>query len=121
MIYNNFSFGDFFSSVGVAASLTLITFGSVFAAGYGSGLLLAGKNLSQTAVKAIGSVVGGLVGSEVRTGTFTIITTVQGKLVWIYLVDIIIFCIWQLISLGKEIKVIEITLNSLQGLIEGTS
>jgi len=73
--------------VGIATTLTLITFGSGFAAGYGSGLLLAGKNLSETAVKTIGGVVGSLVGSGIRTGTFTIVTTVQGELMKFFVAE----------------------------------
>ncbi len=65
--------------MGIATSLTLITFGSGFAAGYSSGLLLAGKNLSESAVKTIGGLVGSLVGSGIRSGTFTVVTKLQGE------------------------------------------
>lgn len=79
IIHKNFSLEDFAKTIATNSVLTLITFGSGYAAGGLSGLALRGTNLTERTIKTIGTISGALVSSGARTGTYLVITRVEDK------------------------------------------
>jgi hypothetical protein len=78
IINKNFSWKEFGKCVGTACFLTVISFGAGYAAGGLTGLLLAGKDLTETCVYAVAIGAGALAGASIRTGSFIIIKKVDG-------------------------------------------
>lgn len=97
IIHENFSWADFAKTIAINSVLTLITFGSGYAAGGLSGLALRGTNLTERAIKTIGTISGALVGSGARTGTYLVITRVE----------------------DKPVEAIELVLEGVMGAVEG--
>lgn len=75
----NFQWSDWGKAVVMSSGLHLLTFGAAFGAGSLAGIALLGVSLSNTSIKVIGCVAGSLVGSGVRTGSYLIITKLEGK------------------------------------------
>lgn len=75
----NFQWSDWGKAVVMSSGLHLLTFGASFGVGSLAGIALLGASLSNTSIKVIGCVAGSLVGSGVRTGSYLIITKLEGK------------------------------------------
>jgi len=75
----NFQWSDWGKGVVISSGLHLLTFGAGFGAGSLAGIALLGTSLSNTSIMAIGCVSGALAGSGVRTGSYLIITKLEGK------------------------------------------
>ncbi len=78
-INHNFQWSDWGKGVIISSGLHLLTFGAGFGVGSLVGIALLGSNLSNNTIMAIGCVAGALTGSGVRTGSYLIVTKLEGK------------------------------------------